>query len=77
MAFCGGVEPIQLSEDPRNWRDFARSWLAEHQVPGSVALLVAGPSTRNPEANYRLEFLKVGEFTASPLSSPQPSGQSD
>ena len=74
MAFCGGVEPIQLSEDPRNWRDFARSWLAEHQVPGSVALLVAGPSTRNPEANYRLEFLKVGEFTD---SSAQPSGQSD
>src|SRR6516164_8572273 len=71
MAFCGGVEPIQLSEDPRNWRDFARSWLAEHQVPGSVALLVAGPSTRNPEANYRLEFLKVGEFTD---SSAQPSG---
>jgi pyruvate kinase len=61
LAFCGGVEPVQLFEDPRNWRDFARTWLAEHQVPGPVALLVAGPDTRNPEANYRIEFLRVGE----------------
>jgi len=62
LAFCGGVEPVQLFEDPRNWRDFARTWLAEHQLPGPVALLVAGPSPRNPEANYRIEFLRVGEI---------------
>jgi pyruvate kinase len=61
LAFCGGVEPVQLFEDPGNWRDFARTWLAEHQVPGPVALLVAGPSTRNPDANYRIEFLRVVE----------------
>jgi hypothetical protein len=56
------VEAVQLVDDPGNWRDFARTWLEEHQVPGAIALLVAGPSTRNPEADYRLEFLKVGEF---------------
>jgi pyruvate kinase len=61
LVFCGGVEPVQLFEDPRSWRDFARTWLAEHQVPGPVAVLIAGPSRRNPEANYRVEFLKVGE----------------
>ena len=63
LAFSSGVEPVQLLEEPKNWRDFAQTWLQEHQVPSPVALLVAGPSTRNPEANYRLEFLKVGEFT--------------
>ena len=62
LVFCGGVEPVQLFEDPRNWRDFARTWLAQHQVAGPVALLVAGPSPRNPEANYRFEFLRVGEI---------------
>src|SRR6516164_4358721 len=62
LVFCGGVEPVQLFEDPRNWRDFARTWLAQHQVPGPVALLVAGPSPRNPEANYRIEFLSVREI---------------
>ena len=77
LAFSGGVEPVELPEEPKNWRDFARTWLQEHQVPGPVALLVAGPSTRNPDANYRLEFLKVGEFTVSPFGTEQPPGQSD
>ena len=63
LAFSYGVEPVQLLEDPKNWREFARTWLREHRVPCPVALLVAGPSTRNPEANYRLEFLRVGEVT--------------
>jgi pyruvate kinase len=63
LAFSYGVEPVQLVEDPKNWRDFAQTWLQEHQVRGPIALLVAGPSTRNPEANYRLEFLRVEEFT--------------
>ena len=60
LAFSGGVEAVQLVEDPKSWRDFARTWLKEHQLHGSVALLVAGPSTGNPAANYRLEFLSVG-----------------
>ena len=63
LAFSYGVEPVQLIEDPKNWREFAQTWLREHRVPCPVALLVAGPSTRNPEANYRLEFLRVGEVT--------------
>lgn len=77
LGFSSGVEPVQLFEDPKNWRDFAQIWLREHQVPGSVALLVAGPSTADPGTNYRLEFLNVGESTASPFSSAEPTGQSD
>ena len=61
LVFSSGVHAVQLSEDPDNWRDFARQWLGEHQVPGAVAMLVAGPSTRNPDANHRIEFLRVGE----------------
>jgi pyruvate kinase len=60
LAFSYGVHPVQLAQEPDNWRDFARQWLREHDVPGKVAILVAGPSTRNPDANYRLEFLRVG-----------------
>jgi pyruvate kinase len=58
LAFSYGVHPVQLGNEPENWRDFARNWLHEHQVPGAIAMLVAGPSTRNPEANHRLEFLR-------------------
>ncbi len=63
LAFSYGVHAVQLAEDPDNWRDYARQWLREHQVPGSGAMLVAGPSVRNPAANYRIEFLRVGEKT--------------
>jgi len=68
LVFSGGVEPVQVADDPKSWRDFARTWLNEHHVPGSVAVLVAGPSTRNPDANYRLEFLDVGELSTGPAS---------
>ena len=50
-----------LRRGPENWRDFARNWLREHRLPGAVAMLVAGPSPRNPDANHRIEFLRVGE----------------
>jgi pyruvate kinase len=63
LAFSYGVEPVELGEDPKNWRDFAKAWLRENGVSGPIALLVAGPSRQNPEANYRLEFLKIEEFT--------------
>jgi pyruvate kinase len=61
LAFSYGTYPVQLAEDPPNWSDFAREWLREHQMPGPVAMLVAGPSTRQPDANHRIEFLRVGE----------------
>jgi pyruvate kinase len=64
LAFSYGVEPVQLAGDPKSWRDFAKNWLEEHHIPGHVALLVAGPSRQNPEENYRLEFLKFGEYTS-------------
>ncbi len=61
LAFSYGVRAVQLNEHPDDWSNFAWQWLREHQVPGAVAMLVAGPSTRNPEANYRIEFLRLGE----------------
>ena len=57
LTFSYGVEAIHLTEDQKNWRDFARTCLQEHQIAGQVALLVAGPSRQNPEKNHRLEFL--------------------
>jgi pyruvate kinase len=68
LAFSGGVEPVHLTDNPKNWRDFAQAWLKEHRVAGAVALLVAGPSAGNPDATYRLEFLNVGEPPADEIS---------
>ena len=60
LVFSYGVWPIEVVEEPSDWRDFATRWLREHEVPGDVAMLVAGPSLRNPDANHRIEFLFVG-----------------
>jgi pyruvate kinase len=60
LAFSYGVHPVALEDEPENWTDFARRWLREHGVPGRVAMLVAGMSERSPEANHRIEFLRVG-----------------
>src|SRR5215472_17735780 len=72
LVFSFGVEPVHMVDDPKNWRDFAKTWLQKHQISGARALLVAGPSRLNPEANYRLEFLKVGESATLFGSSAQP-----
>ena len=61
LAFSYGVHTVQLSEDPENWSRFAREWLRAHQMAGPVAILITGPSARNPDANHRIEFLRVGE----------------
>src|SRR5512137_2954809 len=61
LVFSYGVHPVELAEEPDNWRDFARDWLREQGLSGVVAMLVAGPSERNPDANHRIEFMRVGE----------------
>ncbi len=60
LAFAYGVHPVALTTEPEDWCDFARHWLREHQVAGHVAMLVAGPSQARPEANHRLEFMRLG-----------------
>ncbi len=64
LAFSYGVYPIDAKSEPDDWRAFARAWLDEHGISGRNALLVAGPSERNPDANYRLEVLRVGDRPA-------------
>ena len=59
LTFSYGVFPVQRDAETEDWGSVAREWLREHEVPGAMAMLVAGPSPRNPDANYRLEFVRV------------------
>jgi pyruvate kinase len=61
LAFSYGVQAIDCAEEPDSWRDFATGWLREHHLSGHIAMLVAGPSTRNPDASHRIEFLRINE----------------
>jgi pyruvate kinase len=59
LVFSHAVHPVCLREDPENWTAWARDWLAAQGIPGVVAMLVAGPSRKNPGANHRIEFLRL------------------
>ena len=73
LAFSYGVHPVHLAEPPGDWSEFARAWMRDNNLPGPVAMLVAGPSPRDPKANYRLEFLRVGDKAILEKSEPDPS----
>jgi pyruvate kinase len=60
LMFSYGVSPVLLEKEPENWSDFARKWLAENQIHQGVAILVAGPTSRHPGSNHRLEFFRAG-----------------
>jgi pyruvate kinase len=61
LSFSYGVCAVQVPQDPENWQAFVRDWLAAHHLPGNTAMMVGGPSARDPGANHRLEFLRIGQ----------------
>ena len=59
LAFSYGVHAMQVAAYPESWRSFITGWLRENGISGNIAMLVAGPSTTQPDANHRIEFLRV------------------
>jgi pyruvate kinase len=59
LAFSYGVHPVDLSEEPDDWRQWAAGWLRNHGVAAERVMLVAGPSPRNPKANHRIELMRL------------------
>jgi len=57
LTFSYGVHPVDLVEEPNDWRGYAKRLLSELGLPCKQVLLVAGSSPRNPEANQRLELM--------------------
>ena len=59
LSFSYGVHPVDLAADPEDWRAFASAWTREHGLGAKSAMLVAGPSATHPDANYRIEFMRL------------------
>ena len=59
LAFSYGVYPIDLAEEPDDWREWIGSWVRENGITAERVLLVAGPSPRSPKANYRIELMRL------------------
>ena len=59
LAFSYGVHPIDLAEEPSDWQEWVKNWLRENGVPAERVILVAGSSARNPNANHRIELMRL------------------
>jgi pyruvate kinase len=59
LAFSYGVHPVDLVEEPDDWRQWIARWLGKHGVAAKRLMLVAGPSARNPKANHRIELMQL------------------
>jgi pyruvate kinase len=60
LVFSYGVWPVEGVGEPDDWREAAAAWMREHGLPGTNAMLVAGPSSIHPDANHRIEFMRLG-----------------
>jgi len=58
LLFSYGVVPIEFDQEPEDWGKETTKWLAQGSLAGTVAVLVAGPSQRHPDANHRIEFIR-------------------
>jgi pyruvate kinase len=61
LAFSYGVRAIHTDAEPENWRSFIRTCFQRLGLPLGLTILLDGPSRRDPDANYRVEFLLLGE----------------
>jgi len=54
-----GIYPLHVRDFPDDWKEFARVWLAEHNIGGDFVVLTQGPSPKNPDANDRMELIDL------------------
>ncbi|MGZ8474003.1 MAG: pyruvate kinase [Candidatus Deferrimicrobiaceae bacterium] len=59
LQFSFGVHPVKLDAAPKDWRSWARQWVAEKGVPGEYLILVEGPSPDRPDVTHRLEVIDL------------------
>jgi pyruvate kinase len=59
LQFSYGVQPVFEQDYPENWKKFARDWLRSNNVKGELVILIEGPSSKNPEANHRMELIDL------------------
>ncbi|MGW8273122.1 MAG: pyruvate kinase, partial [Thermodesulfovibrionales bacterium] len=59
LVFSSGVYPVLKEDHPEDYTPFVRTWLREHEVPGDIAVLTEGPSSRHPETNHKMEIIDL------------------
>jgi pyruvate kinase len=59
LVFSCGVYPVCEREYPEDSDAYVRRWIGSHDLAGDIAILTEGPSSKHPEANYRMEIIDL------------------
>jgi len=59
LQFSYGVSPVHVAEHPRDWNEFAKTWLRDEGLPEELVVLTAGSTQGAPQANPRLEIIDL------------------
>jgi pyruvate kinase len=59
LLFSGGVYPVYEPDHPQNWSAYVKDWLLRYALEGNLAILIEGPSRAHPEANHRMEIIRL------------------
>jgi len=59
LQFTWGVHGVFEPEHPEDWKGYIGRWLGDHGVPGKLAVLTEGPSSKHPDANHRMEIVDL------------------
>jgi pyruvate kinase len=59
LQFAYGVHTVFEPEYPHDWNTFSRDLLQSHNLKGDLLVLTEGPSSKNPNANHRMELIDI------------------
>jgi pyruvate kinase len=66
LVFSYGVHPVENTDEDTDWREFIERWLHANDVTAKRVMLVAGPSPRHPNANHRIELMRLNPTNTKP-----------
>ena len=59
LQFSYGVYPVHQKEHPENWKLYIKEWLKSKYITGDIVVMTEGPSSKHPDANYRMEIIDL------------------
>jgi pyruvate kinase len=59
LHFSYGVHPVRPLDPVDDWDAFTREWVRSHGLPGTIALLLRGPSQNPPRRNHAVELIDL------------------
>jgi pyruvate kinase len=59
LLFSHGVLPEHEAQLPESWNTYAQAWARSRNLDGNLMLLTEGPSSKNPQANHRMELIEL------------------